>query len=82
MHAGQISSAQTVVSDEPNESPEIKGITMRTNLKWLPFHSARPITEGSRADRVPSERDRRQLVSVDFVGIVRELIGLLAANPR
>lgn len=80
--AGQIPSVQTVVSDEPNESPEIKGVTMRANLKSLPLLSARPVTEGSRADRVPPERTRRQLVSVDFVGIVQELIGLLAANPR
>lgn len=73
---------QTVMSDEPNESPEIKGVTMGANLKSLPLLSARPITEGSRADRVPLERARRQLASVDFVGIVREPIGLLAANPR
>lgn len=81
VRAERISPAQMVVSDEPNESPEIKGVTMRANLKSLPLLSARPITKGSRADRVPLERARRQLVSVNFVGIVRELIGLLAANP-
>lgn len=82
VRAGRISSMQTVMIDEPNESPEIKGVTMRANLKSLPLLSARPRTEGSRADRVALERACRQLVSVDFVGIVQELIGLPVANPR
>lgn len=37
VRAERISAAQTVMSDEPNESPEIKGVTMRANLKSLPL---------------------------------------------
>lgn len=55
VRTGRISSVQTVMSDEPNESPEIKGVTMRANLKSLPppFSSAhnRGVKGGSSSPR-------------------------------